>query len=349
MTHTPHNQHSTHTSDASSSHHEHETPKKRRARGDYILPMSILASATIIAGAWIYTNGLRTLTEQGFDTTQNSDSAQVQIAELEEKVFPSKGVVLPVQWKDIGSKLVDTGVIDADKFVALYEQRGAFPEEYKNLLFEKDNNKLVITRENSGYVLNLLWALGLGSKNKILETGEMMSPQYGGNPGGFASTGGWTIAQGDPMNHYSKHTFFNLTPEQQGLVERISRGIYRPCCNNSTHFPDCNHGMAMLGLLQLMASQGMSEQEMWNTALVVNSYWFPDTYITIASYMKDKGIDWKNVDSQMVLGADYSSASGYRNIASQVTQPASASQGGSGCDVGGGTPVQQRQQNGCGI
>ena len=27
-------------------------------------------------------------------------------------------------------------------------------------------------------------------------------------------------------------------------------------------------------------------------ALIVNSYWFPDTYITIAKYLKSKGKDW---------------------------------------------------------
>ena len=59
------------------------------------------------------------------------------------------------------------------------------------------------------------------------------------------------------MNHYSMHRFIVLTPEQQALVEKVSKGIYRPCCGNSVYFPDCNHGMAMLGLLELMASQGV--------------------------------------------------------------------------------------------
>jgi hypothetical protein len=44
-----------------------------------------------------------------------------------------------------------------------------------------------------------------------------------------------------------------LTAEQQALVEEVAAEIYRPCCNNSTLFPDCNHGMAMLGFLELLA------------------------------------------------------------------------------------------------
>ena len=88
----------------------------------------------------------------------------------------------------------------------------------------------------------------------------------------------------------------------------------------------------MLGLLDLMASQGVSENDMYKTALAVNSYWFSDTYLTIATYMKNKGVAWKNVSPQEVLGRDYSSAAGYRNISSQVTQPQQR-QGGGGCSA----------------
>ena len=48
----------------------------------------------------------------------------------------------------------------------------------------------------------------------------------------------------------------------------------------------------MLGLLEIMASQGANEQTMYKTALIVNSYWFPDTYKTIKIYMENKGVDW---------------------------------------------------------
>ena len=70
--------------------------------------------------------------------------------------------------------------------------------------------------------LNLLWALGLGNKNEILDNGPMTDKKYGG-AGRFASTGGWTLAQGDAMNHYSMHRFIGLTLEQQALVEKVSK------------------------------------------------------------------------------------------------------------------------------
>ncbi|MCK9351496.1 MAG: hypothetical protein WCT49_04520 [Candidatus Paceibacterota bacterium] len=290
-----------------------------------LIPASILLSSIILSGALVYS------ANSGNGAQKTNLAGAALDAELEEKVMPPKGVLLPVVWGDLGKKLVDAGVIDADKFKAVYEQRGTFPDEYKDLLLGSKNGKLKITKENSGFLLNLLWALGLGNKNPILEKGEISDPKYGGAEK-FASTGGWTISKGNPMDHFSYHTFITLTADQQALVDRVSKGIYRPCCGNSTHFPDCNHGMAMLGLLELMASQGVSEQIMWKTALEVNSYWFPNNYLTIAAYIKNKGTDWEDVNPQEMLGSEYSSSRGNANISSQVA-PLRGQQGGGGCGV----------------
>lgn len=317
------------------------------------LPIAIIIAGAMLAGAWMYNTKLGA----GAPTSSKQLKANVAASEkipksiLEEKVLPTAGVELPVSWGDIGTKLVSTGAIDEAKFKALYEQRGQFTKEYEKLLLGDSEGKLKINEENAGYLLNLFWALGLSSGNPILDSGEMADKKYGG-AGNFASTGGWTMAKGSAMDHYSRHMFFNLTPEQQALVDKVSRGIYRPCCGNSTHFPDCNHGMAMLGLLELMASQGVSEQDMWKAALAVNAYWFPDTYITIATYMKDKkGIEWSDVNPQEMLGIEYSSSSGFRNISSQVKVPSSSRSGnGCGVDAGQATPASApKQQSGCGI
>jgi len=314
---------------------------------EYLIPASVLVSSLILAGAWVYTTRLKAGAAQ----------ETVAVSSQEQSILPSQEVELPVVWGDLGAKLASVGAIDSERFQAMYEERGAFTNEYRTLLLGTSAGKLKITEENAGYLLNLFWALGLASKNPILDSGEMQNKAYGG-AGNFASTGGWTLAanlatgsgQGSAMEHYSRHMFFALTPEQQKLVDKISSGIYRPCCNNSTHFPDCNHGMAMLGLLELMASQGVSEADMWKTALAVNSYWFPDTYLTIASYMRNKGVDWKDVNPQEILGVSYSSASGYQRIAAQVVQP-STQGGGGGCGVSTGTTAVQKpqQSSGCGI
>ena len=246
-------------------------------------------------------------------------------------IIPTEGVVLPVEWKNLGKNMVAGGVIDKTKIEALYSQRGGMSEYMKKMLNEADNQKIIITPQNSGELLNLLWALGLGNKSEILDKGEMWDKKFGGDASKFASTGGWTLAEGSVMDHYSKHSFIKLSSDQQTMVDRVSKGIFRPCCGNSTHFPDCNHGMAMLGLLQLMASQNVSEQDMYKYALTVNAYWFPDTYLTIASFLKTQGKDYAKASPQELLSAQYSSSQGYRQILNQVQ------------------PVQGKQSGGCGV
>ncbi|MEK7610349.1 MAG: hypothetical protein AAB468_01205 [Patescibacteria group bacterium] len=224
------------------------------------------------------------------------------------KSQPTKEVEsVKLHWGDLGARLVASGVIDVEKL----------PAGYDAWLTDQKLAPLEITAANSHQWLNLFWALGLANKNPILESGEMMDARYGG-AGNFASTGGWTLARGPTMDHYSQHQFVTLTPEQQAIVDRLARGIYRPCCNNSAHFPDCNHGMAMLGLLELMAAQGASEEEMWQMALIANTYWFPDHYRTIAVYFKNQGVEWDAVKPREVLDAQYSSASGYAKIAASL-------------------------------
>ena len=92
------------------------------------------------------------------------------------------------------------------------------------------------------------------------------------------------------------------------MVEEIAGSIYRPCCGNSTAFPDCNHGMAMLGLIELMVSQGKSEGEIYKTALAFNTYWFPKTYLDIAYYLDKNGRDYSKASPKELLAAKFSSA-----------------------------------------
>lgn len=290
----------------------------------------LLSSLVVII---VFVSALETLVARGgmIKSVARGDKTTKIVEEgYSQKIIPESGVVLPVKWGDLGVQMTNSGVIDKTKFEEMYAKRGGLSDEEKKLLEGLDNGNLKITRENSGFVLNLLWALGLGNKNEILENGPMMDKKYGG-AGNFASTGGWTLAQGSSMNHYSKHRFIVLTSEQQALVEKVSKNIYRPCCGNSTYFPDCNHGMAMLGLLELMASQGVSEDEMYKTALAVNSYWFPDTYVTIAKYLKSQGKDWGTISPKEILGFDYSSGAGFQKIRSKVEN--SRIGGGGSCGV----------------
>ena len=286
-----------------------------------------MISLFLIIGVFIYNTGLKSI-NIGQNETEKKEA--VQTSDFQENITPSNGVELPVRWENLGKQLVETGVIDAQKFEDLYSQRGGLNDAQKKLLYAEDNGNIVISKENSGIILNLLWALGLSNKNQNLENGPMADSRYGGAQN-FASTAGWTLAEGGPMVHYNKHQFVTLTPEQQVLAEKVSKNIYRPCCDNSTYFPDCNHGMAMLGFLELAASQGANENELYGMALVLNSYWFSDSYLTVGKYMENQGTPWKQVSTKEVLGYNFSSASGYQKILAQVQQP--NIKGGGSCGV----------------
>jgi len=255
-------------------------------------------------------------------TTTNIDSS-----ELVRKVIPAEGVALPISWGDLGQKMITDGVIDEEKFKALFASLSA--EEESALKGVVDN--VTMTEANSRFWLDMFWAFGLANENVILTAGEMTDEKYGGDASRFASTGGWTVSTGPSIEHYSRHPYVLLNPQQQELVDRVSSGIYRPCCGNSTHFPDCNHGMAMLGLLELMAANNVGEEEMYEIALKVNSYWFPQTYLDLATYFKEQGQDWGQVDAKVALSSQYSSAQGYAATRQKVKSLPQVDQSGGSC------------------
>lgn len=231
-----------------------------------------------------------------------------------EEINPSKGYALNANYSDLGPKMVSMEIIDLDKF----KNADQLSDEELNILTKGSNVKIKITRENSHFLLNFFWALGLANNTKILTDGEM---QKYGNPANFASTGGWTLSRENSMNYYSKASLISLTPDQEKLVQEVASNIYRPCCDNSTAFPDCNHGMALLGVLEFMAANGASEQQMYDAAKYTNAYWFPTNYYDIARYLKmNGGKSFTAVDSKTVLGKNYSSATGYSQIKKWLTE-----------------------------
>jgi hypothetical protein len=106
-----------------------------------------------------------------------------------------------------------------------------------------------------------------------------------------------------------------LNGEQQQHLERVAGTIYRPCCNNATLFPDCNHGMALLGLLELMAAQGASETQMYDAAKYVSALWFPEQMAEVATYTKvhDKA-DFAAANGAQLLDKDHFSGSGFQSL-----------------------------------
>jgi hypothetical protein len=260
--------------------------------------------------------------------TSTDDSSDVD--RYYSMVVPESGYSVKIKWGDIGRRLVAAGGIDPEEFRKNYSD-----PKYAELLTYLTENKdegITINRENAYFWVNTLWALGLTQKSDVLEKG-VMGTQYKDRVGSFASTGGWTLGAKDSVSLYSSSDIIPLTAEQQDLVYRASENIYRPCCGNPTSFPDCNHGMAILGLLEIMASQGFTEEDMYQAALAFNSYWFTQTYIDLAYFFETKrGISWSDVDPATALSFEYSSAPGYQSIKEQIgnipgLQPSGASCG----------------------
>lgn len=295
-----------------------------QSKNNKFFTVSILFSIAVIAGGIIYYSGK-------IKTSENTkNQKQPETVNVEELVIPSAGIELPINWGSLGKKLIESGVIDEQKLQELYSSRGGLSAEMKDLLYTDKIQEIKMTKQNANLLLNIFWAFGLANKNDVLIYGPIADPKYGGT-GNFASTGGWILSKGNSMNYFAKHSFVVLTDEEQKVVDRVSQNIYRPCCNNSTYFPDCNHGMAMLGLLELMAYNKVPEDKMYEIALNVNSYWFPDTYLTIAQYLKQNGISWAKVNPKEVLGMGFSSADGYRRVLTQIA-PNNRNQSGS-CGV----------------
>ena len=234
-----------------------------------------------------------------------------ELTQLHQQVILAGGYALPVSYANLGPRLLASGVIDYEAFAAIYENSGKpLTSAEVEILTRGSDEKIVITADNAHFLLNLFWAVGLVNKNSILTEGPIMQ-NSDGQVDRFASTGGWTLATKPVMELYAHVDLISLTPEQQARVEEVASAVYRPCCDNSTLFPDCNHGMAMLGWLELMASQGASLDEMFEAAKYVNAYWFPQQTLEMAIYLKaDQGVDFAEADARLVVSKNFSSASG---------------------------------------
>lgn len=257
-------------------------------------------------------------------------TGQIDLNKLQEEVLPVKGHTFNIKWGEMGKKMVADGVIDEAKLAKAVTGTDTLPPEYKKYLDGSETAKIELNQQNAQFWVDVLWGLGLANKNEILDKGPMVE---GGKTANFASTGGYTIGAKEPMALYSKYSYINLSAEQQIVVSEIAGGVFRPCCGNSTAFPDCNHGMAALGLIELMVSQNFSKDEIYKTVLAFNSYWFPQTYLDISYHFAKAGRDWKTVMPAEILSKTFSSAMGYQVIKKEVgdvSWPALKSFGGCG-------------------
>lgn len=278
-----------------------------------VLLTLLIITASFLSGI-LYTK-ITTRQNNNITQAQVADSSSKDLASIQDEVI-KKNYTFKIKWGDLGKRMVEDGVIDKTKLAQALVGKDELSEEYDKY-FTKNMNTIVVNQQNSQFWVDVLWGLGLANKNRVLEEGSMME---NGDASGFASTGGWTLGVSEPMNYYSKYSYINLSDKQQKIVEEIAGNIYRPCCGNSTAFPDCNHGMAALGLIELMVSQNFSKDDIYRTVLAFNTYWFPQTYLDTAYFFKQNGRDYAKTSPKELLSKTFSSAMGAEVVHKKIGQ-----------------------------
>lgn len=219
-------------------------------------------------------------------------------------VIPPDGFQSRIALRDSILKLVQHGIIDRGKFFALQRHSASLPKELSQVLSEPSDEPIHLTSQNASYYVDLLWPVGLA--NRMVANFE--SPLNGPPVSDFASTAGWSLGEEEKGSvYFNKYPIVEMTPAAEALVLRVAKSTFRPCCDNSTFFQDCNHGSALPGILELGASQGLNEDGLYREALAFNSFWFPDYYIRTALYFKVvRKTEWRDVDPKTVMGPGFS-------------------------------------------
>lgn len=289
-------------------------PESPRKRGAIVIAWKALFTLVVfVAGLGSgYLVGRQSM--DGISSTTASQSENHTSAMIHQ-INPSDGYTIPAIFGNVGPQMLAAGAIDLNQFTEIYKQAGKpLTDKQMTLLTKGSNAKIVMDQENAYFLLNFFWALGLTNQNRVLTEGPMMADGKE-QVRNFASTGGWTIGTKSPTELYASTLILSLTDEQQARLVEVASSVYRPCCNNPTHFPDCNHGMAMLGLLELMASQNASVDEMFAAAKYVTAFWYPQQMLEVATVFKaTQNVDFAQADARQVVSNTYSSGSGYKAV-----------------------------------
>lgn len=228
-------------------------------------------------------------------------------------VIPGTGFQTSLNFGDAIERLVEAGALDPAKFRGLYQSRGGVPDWVERAIADPSDEPIVLSMATAPYLLNLLWPLGLGTRAAFND----QSPINNERLPYYASTAAWRLGKEDNgARYFNSVAAMNLTPEQEKVALEVAQSTFRPCCNNPTFLQDCNHGSALLGLIELAASQGATKTELYQLALRANSYWFPREYLKTALYlMLYERQTWDETPPQDIIGPRFSTASGWeRNV-----------------------------------
>lgn len=240
-------------------------------------------------------------------------SPAVNLTAVESEVLPAQGITLPARWGDSVQKLIASGALNETSLEQIVTQGGQSitPEELRVLNGTSTDN-ITLNSTNTAFVLDVLWAIGINNNNTIISNGSLTRF---GNPDQFASTGGYA-----PLGtlHLSGMNLVNLNASEQEIAAYVAGSTYRPCCDNPTSFPDCNHGAAALGLIELMASQGNNATTIFDGVRAFSSFQFPQQYMEIGVFLAARGTSFDAVPAAAVMDANVSSAAGIANISNYL-------------------------------
>jgi hypothetical protein len=254
---------------------------------------------------------------------------------LAAQVIPTTGYTLPFKWGDSVHKLVEAGALNVSNLtIILNNSRQPLTLSEKEILNGTYTGYIQFNSTNTEFVQLVLWGLGINNNNTIITKGPIINasipyansintnstlrqklnqnatPQWVASQY-FASTGGY-----GPLGklQLGELNIVSLNSQQQALMYDVATRSYRPCCDNPTAFPDCNHGAAALGLIELLAYQGANQSQMFDAVRYFYQYQFPQQYAEIAAYFDSHGVNYNQVNSSEVMGYSFSSYSGYASV-----------------------------------
>jgi len=223
---------------------------------------------------------------------------------------------LAVVLGDVGPRLIAAGAIDPQRLAAVAAGAGTpLDARAVRLLTAGGDDAVAFDAKHAWFLLNVFWGLGLANANPLLTAGPMVRGGWA-RLRTYASTGGYTLGARPVLDVYASSALVTLSAPQQQRLAAVAADVYRPCCDNPTSFPDCNHGMAMLGLLTLVAARDADADALHRAAVAANRVWFPQAAAQVASYVRaTQAGDQGGNDPRAANGRELFSATGYRKVA----------------------------------
>ncbi|OJI07272.1 MAG: hypothetical protein BK997_03365 [Candidatus Micrarchaeum sp. ARMAN-1] len=314
----------------------------------YALSQSPVASYT-------QTNNTQATYRNATNATKTLSNNAISQALLFAQVTPQAGYTLSFKWGDSIKKLVETGALNVSNLtIILDNSHQPLTLSEKEILNGTYTGYIQFNSTNTEFVQLVLWGLGINNNNTIITKGPIINASilyadsinsnstlrqklsqnvtpYGVASSYFASTGGYGSIGKLQLGMLN---LINLTQEQQALMYDVATNSYRPCCDNPTAFPDCNHGAAALGLIELLASQGANQTQMFSAVQQFYQFQFPQQYGEIAAYFDSQGQNYSQVNPSEVMGFNFSSFSGNYRINQYLQKNGILAQSGTGTACG---------------